>query len=159
MKRMVVCFLLSVLIALPSAASAAVKLGAGWGITSFQSDLDFINSGPSFSLEAVIGTGTISMLLGGLWSSHDSNIDYQSFMAGPVWSVGGARIYAALSNHEVDNAGTINDGWGVTVGGGAGWKVAPLTSLLLDVKMSNWEGDNSTKVGTGTLQLLFQMGF
>ena len=158
MRRLTVFLMLAVILALPSTSPAAFKLGAGWGVTSFQNDLDFIDSGPSFSLEAVLGTGTTGLLLGGLWSSHDANIDYQSFMAGPVWSVGGARIYAALSNHEVDNAGTVTDGWGVTAGGGAGWKLAPMTSLLLDVRVSNWEGSNNTDVGTGTLQLLFQFG-
>jgi len=158
MKRIFICFLFAIILFIPSASYAA-SIAAGWGVTSFQDDLSFVDSGPSLSLEATFGSGSVGLLLAGLWSSHDSNIDYQSFMAGPVWSVGSARIYAGISRHDVDNAGAIKDGWGVTVGGGAGWELASLFSLLLDVRISNWEGDNNTDIRTGTLQLMFQLGF
>jgi len=158
MKRIIICLLFAVILFIPPASYAA-SIAAGWGVTSFQDDLSFVDTGPSLSLEAIFGPGNIGLLLSGLWSSHDNNIDYQSFMVGPVWSVGSARIYAGISRHDVDNAGTVNDGWGVTAGGSAGWELASVSSLLFDVKISNWEGDNNTNVRTGTLQLMFQLGF
>ncbi len=158
MKRIFICFLFAVMLVIPTASHAA-SLAAGWGVTGFQGDLDFVDTGPGLTLEAIFGSGSVGLLLAGLWSSHDSNIDYQSFLVGPVWSVESARIYAGISRHDVDNAGTVNDGWGVTAGGGAGWKLASLFSLLLDVRISNWEGDNNTNIRTGSLQLMFQLGF
>ncbi len=158
MKRIIICLFLAVILVIPSASHAA-SIAAGWGVTSFQDDLSFVDTGPGLSLEAIFGSGTVGLLLAGLWSSHDNNIDYQSFMAGPVWSMGSVRIYAGISRHNVDNAGAIKDGWGVTAGGGAGWKLASVSSLLFDVKISNWEGDNNTDIRTGTLQLMFQLGF
>ncbi len=158
MKRIFICFLFAVMLVIPSASYAA-SIAAGWGVTGFQEDLGSVDTGPGLTLEAIFGSGSVGLLLAGLWSRHDNNIDYQSFMAGPVWSVGSARIYAGVSRHDVTNAGAIKDGWGVTAGGGAGWKLASLFSLLLDVRISDWEGDNNTNIRTGTLQLMFQVGF
>lgn len=158
MKHIIICLVCTMMIIIPTASHAA-SIAAGLGITSFQDDLSSVDTGTSLTLEGIFGSGSVGLLLTGLWSSHDNNIDYQSFMAGPVWSVGSVRIYAGISRHNVTNAGAIKDGWGVTAGGGAGWDLASLSSLLLDVRISNWEGDNNTDISTGSLQLMFQLGF
>lgn len=158
MKRKIICIVCAMMIIIPSASYAA-SVAVGWGVTGFQEDLDSVDTGPGLSLEAIFGSGSVGLILAGLWSSHDSSIDYQSYMAGPVWSVGNVRIYAGVSRHDVTNAGAIKDGWGVTVGGGAGWKLASLPSFLFDVRISDWEGNNNTNIRTGSLQLMFQLGF
>ena len=65
------------------------------------------------------------------------------------------RIYALLSSHDFEG----NDGWGVTLGGGVGWPIFPAASLGFDVRVSQWEGDGGSDIGTGTLQILLRFGF
>lgn len=150
-------FLLPLLLGLPTPSQAVLEVGAGIGITSFQDDLDEVDTGSGISAEANLGTGPVRLMFALQSSDHDPG-DYSAMMLGPSWTLdaGGfsSRIYALISSHEFESI----DGWGVTLGGGLGWPVAPAASLGFDVRISRWEGDGFD-VGTGTLQVLFRLGF
>ena len=145
------------LLILSSPCFAVVELGAGFGITSFENDLDGVDAGSGLSAEANVGSGALRLMFAIQSSDHDQG-DYSSWMVGPSWTLATEgytpRIYALISSHDFENI----DGWGVTLGGGVGWPILSFASLGFDVRISQWEGDGAD-VGTGTLQVLFRMGF
>lgn len=149
--------LLLLLLVLPSPASAIVELGAGFGITSFEDDLDGVDTGSGFSAEANIGSGAIRFMFAVQSSDHDGD-DYNAWMVGPSWTLDmegfNSRIYALISSHEIESV----EGWGLTLGGGLGWPILPASTLGVDVHISQWE-DGDIDVRTGTLQVLFKVGF
>ena len=142
---------------LTSPALAVVEVGVGFGTVSFDDDLDGVDADMGTTLEGTFGSGGIRLMVALQDSSHDQG-DYQAIMGGPAWvmDMGGfsSRIYFLISAHEFENI----DGAGVTVGGGIGWPVFPAASLGFDYHVSRWEG-NGYNVGTGTLQVLFLIGF
>ncbi|MDT8396207.1 MAG: hypothetical protein RRA32_07180 [bacterium] len=141
----------------PSPAHAIVEIGAGFGLVSFDDDLDGVDTDMGTTLEGTFGSGGIRLMVAIQNSSHDHG-DYEAVMGGPAWvmDLGGfsSRIYALISAHEFENV----DGAGVTLGGGIGWPIFPAASLGFDAHISRWEGDGYD-VGTGTLQMLFRIGF
>ena len=145
------------LLASPSPSHAVVELGVGFGLVSFDDDLDGVDTDMGTTIEGTFGSGTIRLMVAMQDSSHDQG-DYNAVMGGPAWvlDMGGfsTRIYALISAHEFENI----DGAGVTLGGGIGWPVFPAASLGFDLHVSRWEGDG-LDVGTGTLQVLFRIGF
>ena len=145
------------LLAFPASSHAIVEVGAGIGLVSFDDDLDFVDNDFGNTLEVTVGSGAIRGMFALQSSSHDQG-DYEAIMGGPAWilDTGGfsSRIYFLISSHDFENI----DGAGVTVGGGIGWPVFPAASLGFDYHVSRWE-DGSVKVGTGTLQFLFRIGF
>jgi len=158
-KRTPILLLLPLLLLVfPSPALAIVEVGAGFNITSFEDDLDFVDTDSGTSLEVNVGSGAIRLMAAVQSSSHNQG-DYKAWMVGPSFTLGttgfNPRIYALLSSHEFENI----DGWGVTLGGGLGWPIFPSASLGFDVRISQWDGDGGTNVGTGTLQVLFRIGF
>ncbi|UCF31599.1 MAG: hypothetical protein JSV26_04080 [bacterium] len=170
MKRLLFLSFMLALLTAPAAAHAVVELGIGWGVTALEEDLDSVDTDAGYSLEAVIGTGGIRLLLAGLWSDHDNEGDYSSLMAGSLWTLDflegvDSRVYVAVSRHDFDSSDPAlnTDGWGLTLGGGVRWHVLPAASFGLDLRISDWEGDNSLgedlDSGAGTLQVLFQVGF
>lgn len=142
---------------LPSPASAVIEVGAGIGIVSFDNDLDGVDTDFGSSLELTFGSGALRGMFALQSSSHDQG-DYEAIMGGPAWvlDAGGfsGRIYFLISAHEFESL----DGAGVTVGGGLGWPIFPSARLGFDYHVSRWE-DAGNDVGTGTLQLLFRLGF
>ena len=159
MKKLMPLLLLLplLLLTLPSPSYAVVELGAGIGLVSFDDDLDGVDNDFGNSLEVTVGSGAIRGMFALQSSTHDG-ADYEAIMGGPAWilDAGGfsSRIYFLISAHEFENI----DGAGVTVGGGIGWPVFPAASLGFDYHVSRWEG-NGYDVGTGTLQMLFRIGF
>ena len=157
MKKISVALALAVLLLAPSASHAIVEVGAGWGLTAFSKDLDGIDTGDGLEVEMTLGTGVMRLMLAAQSSSHDQG-DYESWMAGPSWTLDmvgfDSRIYALLSSHSFETV----DGWGVTLGGGVGWPIFPAADLGLEVRISQWEGDG-LNVGTGSMLLLFRIGF
>jgi len=145
------------LLALPSPSLALVEVGAGFGITSFEEDLEDVDTDSGTSLEVNIGSGVMRLMFALQSSDHDEG-DYSSWMIGPSWTFAEMgfvpRIYALVSQHEFEDI----DGWGFTAGGGLGWHVFPSATLGLDLRLSLWEGDDAD-VETGTLQVLFRLGF
>ncbi|UCG37903.1 MAG: hypothetical protein JSV00_06790 [bacterium] len=145
------------LLAFPSPSLALVEVGAGFGITSFQDDLDGVDTGSGLSAEVNVGSGVTRLMFAIQSSDHDPG-DYSAWMVGPSWTLdtGGfsTRIYALISSHEFESI----EGWGVTLGGGLGWPILPAASLGFDVRISQWE-DGPVDVQTGTLQVLFRIGF
>ena len=141
----------------PSPSFAVVEVGVGFGITSFEDDLDGVDTDSGTSVEVSVGSGTMKLMLGILSSDHDQG-DYSAWMIGPSWTLDTAgftpRIYALVSSHEFEEF----VGWGLSLGGGVGWPLFPSANLGLDLRMSQWEGD-SLDVRTGTLQVLFRIGF
>jgi hypothetical protein len=146
-----------ILLSFPSTSHAAFELGAGFGITFFEEDLDSVDAGAGFSAEANIGTGAIRLMLGVQSSDHDPG-DYRASMVGPSWTLDlerfSSRIYALLSSHDFETY----DGYGLTLGGGLEWPVLSGSTLGFDFHLSQWEGDG-LDVRTGTLQVLFKIGF
>jgi hypothetical protein len=134
MKKTSLLLLFILLLVLPSSSFALVEVGAGFNITSFEDDLDNVNS------------------------SHNQG-DYDAWMVGPSFTLDtegfNSRIYALLSSHDFEGI----DGWGVTLGGGLGWPIFQSASFGFDLRISQWEGDGGRNVGTGTLQVLFRVGF
>jgi len=161
MKRSVsatVLFLVPfLLLTFPSLSHAVVEVGAGFGITSFEDDLDGVDTDTGTSLEVNIGSGTMRLMFAIQSSDHDQG-DYSAWMIGPSWTLDTEgftpRIYALISDHEFEGI----DGWGITLGGGVGWPLFPSASVGFDLRISQWEGD-SYDVETGTLQVLFRVGF
>ena len=161
MKRSVsatVLFLVPFLLLIsPSLSHAVVEVGAGFGITSFEDDLDGVDTDSGTSLEVNIGSGTMRLMFAIQSSDHDQG-DYSAWMIGPSWTLDTEgftpRIYALISDHEFEGI----DGWGITLGGGVGWPLFPSASVGFDLRISQWEGD-SYDVETGTLQVLFRIGF
>jgi hypothetical protein len=154
---LVIALLPLLLMVFPSPSLAVVEIGAGLGITSFENDLDGVETDMGTCLEVNAGSGVMRFMFALQSSSHDQG-DYSAWMVGPSWVLDTAgfkpRIYALISNHEFENI----DGWGVTLGGGVGWPVFPSATLGLDLRISQWEGDGYD-VETGTLQVLFKLGF
>ena len=147
------------LLAVPSPSHALVELGVGYGLVSFDDDLDGVGSDMGTTIEGTFGSGAIRLMVAMQDSSHDQG-DYNSIMGGPAWvmDLGGfsTRIYALISSHEFENV----NGAGVTLGGGLGWPIFPAASLGFDLHISRWDGGSGYKdVGTGTLQVLFRIGF
>jgi len=146
------------LLVFSSPALALVEVGAGFTITSFEDDLDFVDTDSGTSLEVNVGSGTIR-LMGAVQSSSHNQGDYKAWMVGPSFTLAtesyNSRIYALLSSHEFEDI----DGWGITLGGGLGWPIFSSASLGFDVRLSRWDGDGGTDIGTGTLQVLFRIGF
>ena len=149
--------LLLLFFAFPSPSLAFVEVGAGFGITSFEDDLEEVDTGAGTSLEVNIGTGVMRLMFALHSSDHDEG-DYSSWMIGPSWTLADMgfvpRIYALVSQHEFEDV----DGWGVTAGGGLGWNVFPSAIFGLDLRLSRWEGDDAD-VETGTLQVMFRFMF
>jgi hypothetical protein len=158
MKKLTTLLLLPLLLlVLPASSHAIVELGVGFGTVSFDDDLDGVDADMGTTLEGTFGSGGIRLMVAMQSSTHDG-VDYDAIMGGPAWvmDMGGfsSRIYALISAHEFG----IIDGAGVTLGGGVGWPVFPAASLGFDYHVSRWEG-NGFDVGTGTLQVLFRIGF
>jgi hypothetical protein len=169
MKK-IVLFLFFGILLIPVTSHAVVELGVGWGVTALEEDLDSADADAGYSVQAVIGSGSVRLLVAGLWSDHDNEGEYSSYMAGPVWSLDylpgvQSRIFVAISNHEFDspNPALSSDGWGLTLGGGIGWTLFPNGTLGLDLRISDWEGDNDlgedVNAGAGTLQIVFGLDF
>ena len=146
------------LLAFPSPSLAVVEIGAGFNITSFEDDLDWVDTDAGTSLELNIGSGTVRLMAAIQSSSHDQG-DYDAWMVGPSFTLGtegfDSRMYALLSSHDFEGI----DGWGVTLGGGLGWPIFPSASFGFDLRISQWDGNGGINVGTGTLQVLFRVGF
>lgn len=149
--------LLLLLLVFPSPSLALVEIGAGFTITSFEDDLDGVDTDSGTSLELNLGSGTTRLMFALQSSSHNQG-DYDAWMVGPSFTLGtegfNTRIYALLSHHDFEGI----DGWGVTLGGGLGWPIFPSASLGFDFRISQWDGDGGYDVGTGTLQVLFRLG-
>lgn len=165
MKRKVACLIVVLGLGLgpglffPSPSTAAVELGAGINVTSFKDDLDSVDTDSGVSLEMNVGSGVTRLMIAAQSSSHDQG-DYKAWGLGPSFTLdmGGfnTRIYALLSSHDFEDI----DGWGVTLGGGLGWPILPSASLGFDVHVSRWDGGGAyDDIGTGTLQVLFRIGF
>ncbi len=150
--------LLLLLIAFPSPSRAFVEVGAGFTITSFEDDLDSVDTDSGTALEVNLGSGTTRLMFAVQSSSHNQG-DYDAWMVGPSFTLDmesfNTRIYALLSSHDFEGI----DGWGVTLGGGLGWPIFPSANLGFDVRVSRWDGDGGYDVGTGTLQVLLRIGF
>jgi hypothetical protein len=134
-----------------------VEVGAGLTITSFEDDLDAVDTDSGAALEVNLGSGVTRLMFAIQSSDHDQG-DYSSWMVGPSFTLDipgfEPRIYALISNHEFEDI----DGWGLTLGGGVAWPLFPTASFGLDLRISQWEGDGYD-VGTGTLQVLLRVGF
>lgn len=147
----------SLVLAFPTSSLALMEVGAGVGITSFDDDLEGVGTGSGITLEVTVGSGVMRLMAALQASDHDEG-DYSALMFGPSWTfpVMGftPRIYALISGHEFEDV----DGWGVTLGGGVGWSLFPAATLGLDLRVSQWEGDD-VDARTGTLQVLFTLGF
>jgi hypothetical protein len=160
MKKLTTLLLLLLLV-VPSSSHAVMELGVGFGTVSFDDDLDGVDADMGTTLEGTFGSGGIRLMVAIQDSSHDQG-DYQAIMGGPAWvmDMGGfsSRIYALISSHEFDTDLETIDGAGITLGGGLGWPIFPAASLGFDFHLSRWEG-NGFDVGTGTLQVLFRIGF
>jgi hypothetical protein len=159
MKKLTTLLLLPLLLlVLPASSHAVVEVGVGFGTVSFDDDLDGVDADMGTTLEGTFGSGGIRLMVAMQDSSHDQG-DYQAIMGGPAWvlDMGGfsTRIYALVSAHEFGNI----DGAGVTLGGGLGWPIFPAASLGFDFRISQWEGTASRDIRTGTLQVLFRIGF
>jgi hypothetical protein len=158
MKKTSLLLLFILLLVLPSSSFALVEVGAGFNITSFEDDLDNVNTDSGTSLEVNVGSGTVRLMAALQSSSHNQG-DYDAWMVGPSFTLDtegfNSRIYALLSSHDFEGI----DGWGVTLGGGLGWPIFPSASFGFDLRISQWEGDGGRNVGTGTLQVLFRVGF
>jgi hypothetical protein len=141
----------------PLPSLAVVELGVGFGITSFEDDLDGVDTGSGFGAEANVGSGAFRLMFAIQSSDHDQG-DYSSWMIGPSWTLDTEgftpRIYALISSHDFEGI----DGWGLTLGGGVAWPILAAADLGFDLRISQWEGDGAD-VGTGTIQVLFKMGF
>ena len=141
----------------PAPSFAAVEIGVGFGITSFQDDLDSVDTDSGTSVEMNVGSGSMRLMAAIQSSDHDQG-DYSAWMVGPSWTLDTEgftpRIYALISGHEFENI----DGWGITLGGGVDWPLISAASFGFDLRISQWEGDGYS-VGTGTLQVLFRVGF
>jgi len=142
----------------PSPSLALVDTGAGFTITSFEDDLDFVDTDYGTSLEINVGSRTLR-LMGVFQSSSHNQGDYKAWMVGPSFILDTEgfepRIYALLSNHDFESI----DGWGITLGGGVVWPLFSAASFGFDIRVSRWEADGGIDVGTGTLQVLFRLGF
>ena len=142
----------------PSPSLAVVEIDAGFNITSFEDDLDWVDTDAGTSLELNIGSGTVRLMAAIQSSSHDQG-DYDAWMVSPSFTLGtegfDSRMYALLSSHDFEGI----DGWGVTLGGGLGWPIFPSASFGFDLRISQWDGNGGINVGTGTLQVLFRVGF
>jgi|GEM_PF-6375508 len=147
----------SLLLAFPPSSLALMEVGVGVGITSFDDDLEDVDTGSGITLEATFGSGVMKLMAALQASDHDEG-DYSAMMLGPSWTfpVMGftPRVYALISGHEFEDV----NGWGVTLGGGVGWSLFPAATLGLDLKVSQWEGDG-VDARTGTFQVLFMLGF
>lgn len=150
--------LLLLLLALPSPSLAIVEVGAGFTTTSFEDDLDGVDTDSGTALEVTVGSGAARLMFALQSSSHDQG-DYDAWMVGPSFNLDtesfNPRIYALLGNHEFESI----DGWGVTLGGGVGWPISQAVSFGFDLRISQWEGDGGSDIGTGTLQVLLRVGF
>ena len=150
--------LLLLLLVFPSPSLALVEIGAGFTITSFEDDLDYVDTDSGTSLEINLGSGTVRLMAALQSSSHNQG-DYDAWMVGPSFTLGtegfDSRIYALVSSHKFENI----DGWGMTLGGGLGWPIFPSASLGFDLRVSRWDGDGGVNAGTGTLQVLLRIGF
>jgi hypothetical protein len=150
--------LLLLLLIFPSSSHALVEIGAGFTITSFEDGLDSVDTDSGTSLEVNIGSGTVRLMAAIQSSSHNQG-DYDAWMVGPSFTLAtesfDSRIYALLSSHDFEGI----DGWGVTLGGGLGWPIFSAGSLGFDIRISQWEAGGGVDVGTGTLQVLFRIGF
>jgi hypothetical protein len=149
--------LLLLLLIFPSSSYALVEVGAGLTITSFEDDLDTVDTDSGTALELNIGSGTTRLMLAMQSSSHNQG-DYDAWMVGPSFTLDmegfEPRIYVLISNHEFESI----EGWGVTLGGGLSWPLSTAASFGLDLRISQWEGDGYD-VETGTLQVLLRIGF
>ena len=156
-RTLILLLLPLLLLAVSSPSHALVEFGAGIGLVSFDDDLDGVDNDFGNTLEITVGSGAIRGMFALQSSSHDQG-DYEAIMGGPAWilDAGGfsSRIYFLISAHEFENF----EGAGVTVGGGIGWPLFPAASLGFDYHVSRWE-DGGVNVGTGTLQMLFRIGF
>jgi hypothetical protein len=151
------------LLAFPSSSLALVEVGAGLTVTSFEDDLDFVDTDSGSAFEISLGSGTVRLMAAFQSSSHDQG-DYEALMLGPSFTLDVEgfipRIYVLLSDHEFEsNVGPSIDGTGLTLGGGVGWPIFSGASFAFDLRVSQWEGDGGIDIGTGTLQVLFKMGF
>lgn len=150
--------LLMLLLVVPTPSIALVEVGAGFNITSFEDDLDNVDTDSGTSLEINVGSGTVRLMAALQSSSHNQG-DYDAWMVGPSFTLDtegfNSRIYALLSSHDFEGI----DGWGVTLGGGLGWPIFPSASFGFDLRISQWDGDGGINAGTGTLQVLFRVGF
>lgn len=159
MKKSAVLLLLLplLLLILPSSSHAVVEVGAGLAITTFEDDLDAVDTDSGTALEVTAGSGAVRLMFSVQSSSHDQG-DYDAWMVGPSFTLDiegfQPRIYALISNHDFESI----DGWGVTLGGGVAWPLGMATSLGMDARISKWEGDGFD-VRTGTLQVQLRFGF
>jgi len=158
MKKSPLLLLLILILAFPFPSLALVEIGAGFTTTSFEDDLDFVDTDSGTSLELNIGSGTVRLMAALQSSSHDQG-DYEAWMVGPSFTLDVEgfipRIYVLLSSHDFEGY----DGTGITLGGGVGWPIFSGASFALDARLSRWEGDGGIDVGTGTLQVLLRIGF
>lgn len=150
--------LLLLFLAFPSPSPAGVEVGVGFNITSFEDDLDYVDTDAGTSLELNVGSGTVRLMAAIQSSSHDQG-DYDAWMVGPSFTLDtesfNSRIYALLSSHDFEGI----DGWGMTLGGGLGWPLFPSASLGFDLRVSRWDGGSGIDAGTGTVQILLRIGF
>jgi len=150
-------FLLLLLLIFPSSSYALFEVGAGFIITSFEDDPDDVETDSGTALELTLGSGSARLMFALQSSSHDQG-DYDALMGGVSFNLDlesfNPRIYALIGNHEFESI----DGWGVTLGGGVSWPLSTAASFGLDMRISQWEGDNYD-VRTGTLQVLLKIGF
>ncbi|MBN2720155.1 MAG: hypothetical protein JXR72_03530 [Proteobacteria bacterium] len=161
-KTLAPCFfflvlLSSLVLAFPPSSLALMEVGVGVGVTSFDDDLEDVNTGSGITLEATVGSGVMRLMAALQASDHDEG-DYSALMFGPMWTFPvmnfTPRVYALVSGHEFEDV----DGWGVTLGGGVGWSLFPAATLGLDLRVSQWEGDD-VDARTGTFQVYFGLGF
>lgn len=157
MKKTALLLLPLLLLALPSPSLALVEVGAGFTITSFEDDLDSVDTDSGTAFELNLGSGATRLMLAMQSSSHDQG-DYDAMMGGVSFNLDlesfKPRLYALIGNHEFESI----DGWGVTLGGGVSWPLSTVASFGLDMRISQWEGD-SYDVRTGTLQVLLKIEF
>jgi len=159
MKKLSLLLLLPLMLLVsPSPSIALVEVGAGFTVTSFEDDLDFVDTDSGIALEVNAGSGAVKLMFALQSSTHDQG-DYDAWMVGPSFTLDTEgfepRIYALIGSHEFESI----DGWGVTLGGGVAWPLFQAASFGFDLRVSQWEGDGGVDVGTGTLQVLFKIEF
>ena len=159
MKKLSLLLLLPLLLLVfPSPSIALVEVGAGFTVTSFEDDLDSVDTDSGTALEVNVGSGAVKLMFALQSSSHDQG-DYDAWMVGPSFTLDTQgfepRIYALIGSHEFESI----DGWGLTLGGGVAWPIFTSASFGFDLRVSQWEADGGADVGTGTLQVLFKIGF
>ncbi len=160
MKRVVVLTIVAMLLIVPATSQAFLEAGFGLNNTTFGEDQSSLDSDNGTTLDVVFGDGFVR-LMGSYVMAEPEGLDYKATMIGPafVLDVGfDFRIYAMLSDHNLETSLGSFDGSGITLGGSFGFPVFPMASVAGDVRVSQWDA-SSLNIQAGTVSLLFRIGF